>query len=104
MELIANSVDLLERITPARVRHELELIFAEARPEHALRRLDQFGVVQYMHPDLRLDDWVTFRFERLRAALRLAHRRPPTSTSSTSPSGPTRCRVLRSRFSTGGST
>ena len=68
-ELIADSVDLLERITPARVRHELELIFAEARPEHALRRLDQFGVTAYIHPDLRSDDWVASRFEALRAAL-----------------------------------
>ncbi len=68
-ELIANSVDLLERITPARVRHELELIFGEAQPEHALRRLDQFGVTAYIHSDLRSDGWVASRFEALRAAL-----------------------------------
>lgn len=69
VELIANSIDLLERITPARVRHELELIFAEARPEHALRRLDQFGVTTYIHSDLRSDGWVAARFEAMRAAL-----------------------------------
>ena len=69
-ELIGDSVALLERITPARIRHELELIFAEARPEQALQRLEQFGIVQRLHPDLRVDDWVTVRFERLRAALR----------------------------------
>ena len=69
VELIANSVDLLERITPARVRHELELIFAEVRPEDALRRLDQFGVTAYIHSGLRSDAWVASRFEALRAAL-----------------------------------
>lgn len=69
VELIADSIDLLERITPARVRHELELIFAEARPEHALRRLDQFGVTTYIHSDLRSDGWVAARFEAMRAAL-----------------------------------
>jgi tRNA nucleotidyltransferase (CCA-adding enzyme) len=68
-ELIADSVDLLERITPARVRHELELIFAESRPEQALRRLDQFGVTAYIHRDLRSDPWVASRFEALRADL-----------------------------------
>lgn len=69
VELIADSVDLLERITPARVRHELELIFAEPRPEQALRRLDRFGVTTYIHPELHSDDWVTSRFEALRASL-----------------------------------
>ena len=68
-ELIGDAVALLERITPARIRHELELIFAEARPEQALQRLEQFGVAQQIHPDLRVDDWVTARFERLRDAL-----------------------------------
>ncbi|MCB9152856.1 MAG: CBS domain-containing protein [Caldilineae bacterium] len=68
-ELIGNAVALLDRITPARIRHELELIFAEARPEQALLRLQQFGVVQEIHPDLRVDDWVSVRFERLRDAL-----------------------------------
>ena len=68
VELIADSVDLLERITPARVRHELELIFAEVRPEDALRRLDQFGVTAHIHSGLRSDNWVASRFEALRAA------------------------------------
>jgi len=62
-------VALLERITPARIRHELELIFAETRPEQALRRLEQFGVIQKIRPDLRVDDWVVTRFERLRDVL-----------------------------------
>lgn len=68
-ELIADSIDLLSRISPARVRHELELILAEDRPEQALRRLDELGVTAYIHPDLRSDEWVAARFVALRAAL-----------------------------------
>ncbi len=69
-ELIDDALDLLERVTPARVRHELELIFGEREPEHALRRLDELGVADYIHPDLRTDDWVVFRFAALREALK----------------------------------
>jgi tRNA nucleotidyltransferase (CCA-adding enzyme) len=68
-ELIGDAVDLLDRVTPARVRHELELIFAESRPEQALRRLEELGVLDHIHPDLHVDDWIAVRFEKLRAAL-----------------------------------
>ena len=68
-QLIDDSVDLLDRITPARIRHELELIFGENVPENVLRRLHEIGAVQRINPDLRADSWVTLRFERLRAAL-----------------------------------
>lgn len=68
-ELIGDAVDLLDRVTPARVRHELELIFAESQPEQALRRLEELGVLAHIHPDLHVDDWVAGRFERLRAAM-----------------------------------
>jgi tRNA nucleotidyltransferase (CCA-adding enzyme) len=68
-ELIGDAVDLLDRVTPARVRHELELIFAEGRPEQALRRLEELGVLSHIHPGLHVDDWIAARFESLRAAM-----------------------------------
>ncbi|HSN77324.1 MAG TPA: CBS domain-containing protein [Anaerolineae bacterium] len=68
-ELIGDAVDLLDRVTPARVRHELELIFAESRPEQALRRLEELGVLAHIHSGLHVDDWVVSRFESLRAAI-----------------------------------
>jgi tRNA nucleotidyltransferase (CCA-adding enzyme) len=76
-ELIDDAVPLLERITPARIRHELELIFAEARPEQALQRLEEFAVLRHIHPDLHVDDWLSARFERLRRALAGPDARPP---------------------------
>jgi tRNA nucleotidyltransferase (CCA-adding enzyme) len=74
-ELIGDAVDLLDRVTPARVRHEFELIFAESRPEQALRRLGELGVLDIIHPGLSVDDWVAERFQRLRAAMQ-AHSGP----------------------------
>ncbi len=68
-ELIGDAVDLLDRVTPARVRHEMELIFAESRPEQALRRLEELGVLAHIHPGLHVDDWVTARFQSLRTAM-----------------------------------
>jgi tRNA nucleotidyltransferase (CCA-adding enzyme) len=68
-ELIGDAVDLLDRVTPARVRHELELIFAESRPEQALRRLEELGVLAHIHSGLHVDDWVVSCFESLRAAI-----------------------------------
>ena len=68
-QLIRDAVELLDRVTPARVRHELELIFAEKQPELALRRLEEWQVLPMIHPGLHVDEWVVQRFERLRAAL-----------------------------------
>ncbi len=68
-ELISDAVDLLDRVTPARVRHELELIFAESQPEQALSRLEDLGVLAHIHPGLHVDEWVAQRFEGLRAAM-----------------------------------
>ncbi len=68
-ELIGDAVDLLDRVTPARVRHELELIFAEGKPEQALRRLEELGVLSHIHPGLHVDDWIATRFEGLRTAM-----------------------------------
>lgn len=68
-ELIENALDLLDRVSPARVRHELELILAETAPEQALQRLDQLGVTPTIHPALMTDAWVVARFQGLRQAL-----------------------------------
>lgn len=57
-ELIANASGLLERISAERVRHELELIMAEAEPERVICRLAEMGVLASLHPDLACDDWL----------------------------------------------
>ncbi len=70
-ELIADARDLLDRISAERVRHELELILAEAEPEHALCRLDDLGVLKRLHPQLACPGWFLTKAPELRATLDL---------------------------------
>jgi tRNA nucleotidyltransferase (CCA-adding enzyme) len=65
-ELIGNALDLLNRTTGERIRHELYLILEEEKPEEALCRLDELGVLAQIHPGLRCDAWLKERFRRLR--------------------------------------
>lgn len=66
--LIAEALPLLNRITGERIRHELDLIFQEERPERALDRLQEFGVLQTLHPNLQSDAWIRNHFQRLRTS------------------------------------
>ncbi len=68
-ELIAGARDLLERVSAERVRHELELIMAEAEPERALCRLTTLDVLPALHSDLRCDAWLTGKAVELRRQL-----------------------------------
>ncbi|HBY98212.1 MAG TPA: polynucleotide adenylyltransferase [Chloroflexi bacterium] len=67
-ELLVNSLELLERVSGDRIRHELDQIFAEPEPECALQRLDQLGVLAAIDPALHVDAAVVERFRRLRAS------------------------------------
>lgn len=68
MELLKDALPLLDRVSGARIRHELERILQEDRPEHSLRRLTELQVLQRLHPDLIADVWVEEKFELLREA------------------------------------
>ena len=65
-EHLLDAVPLLGRVTAARIRHELERIFQEARPEDAIMRLQELGVLIQIHPELRAGP----AFARHSAALR----------------------------------
>ncbi len=69
-ELIGNALDLLDRTTGERIRHELYLILEEATPEEALCRLDELGVLAQIHPRLRCNGWLTEKYRLLRQALK----------------------------------
>jgi len=71
--LIEGALPLLDRVSGPRLRHELELILVEARPELVLRRLQDLGVLARLHPDLAADDWLFAAYE----ALRQARQSPP---------------------------
>jgi len=65
-QLIADALDLLPKVSPARVRHELELILEEAEPELALARLQQMQVLTRLDAHLVYDRWLADRFVDLR--------------------------------------
>ncbi|MBN1874524.1 MAG: CBS domain-containing protein [Anaerolineae bacterium] len=64
--LIGEALPLLHRITGGRIRHELALIFKEARPEAVLDRLQELGALQEIEPALTSDDWLHEKFSQLR--------------------------------------
>jgi tRNA nucleotidyltransferase (CCA-adding enzyme) len=69
-ELIASALDLLDRISGERIRHELILILQEAEPEKCLARLTELKILGQIHPSLRYDDWLRDKFQQLRQAVR----------------------------------
>ncbi len=77
-ELIADALGLLDRTTAERVRHEVELLLAEAQPERAFCRLAELGVLAVLHPLLRCDSWFLGKATELRAALQAASGSPET--------------------------
>ena len=69
LELLDDALELLDRVTPARIRHELERILEEDEPEKAVLRLDQLQVLRQLHPALSMDVLVARQFVDLRSRL-----------------------------------
>jgi len=67
-ELIADALPMLKRVSGDRIRHELELIFREEKPELALCRLEELGVLAHISSGLRCDRWLQTRYRTLRGA------------------------------------
>jgi len=65
-ELIDDALDLLDHVTGERLRNELYLLLSEARPELALERLEQMGVLSHVHPALHYTREMGTLFARLR--------------------------------------
>jgi tRNA nucleotidyltransferase (CCA-adding enzyme) len=66
LELLRDALELLSRVTPARIRHELERILEEEEPEKPMLRLDELRVLQTLHPDLRMTPEMAHEFAQLR--------------------------------------
>ncbi len=69
LELISHALDLLDRVSGDRVRHELTAIFHETRPEDALCRLRQLGILNQIYVALTCDDWLYAKYARVRSGL-----------------------------------
>jgi tRNA nucleotidyltransferase (CCA-adding enzyme) len=68
-QLIDDAREMLERVSADRLRHELNLIFAEAAPENALARLQELGALEKIQPNLKADAWLANKFRALRESL-----------------------------------
>jgi tRNA nucleotidyltransferase (CCA-adding enzyme) len=66
--LLRQNVAMLRSISGDRARHELELILKEERPEKALKRAAELGLLGEMHPALKGNGWLKKRFEKAREA------------------------------------
>ncbi|RME49306.1 MAG: CBS domain-containing protein [Chloroflexi bacterium] len=88
-ELIDDAVDLLDRVSGDRIRHELFASFEEKEPERVLARLHEMGALQAIHPALVCDTWLAEKFRRLRESLtdwyRMSCRPPGTRNDRPSP-------------------
>jgi tRNA nucleotidyltransferase (CCA-adding enzyme) len=69
LELLRDAVELLDRVSPARIRHEFDRILEEQQPEKALARLAELQVLQQFCPTLVVDEWLMTQFAALRTQL-----------------------------------
>jgi tRNA nucleotidyltransferase (CCA-adding enzyme) len=65
-ELLRQHASMLDTISGDRIRHELELNLMEDYPERILRRAEELGVLQTIHPSLRGNGWLAQRFQHAR--------------------------------------
>ena len=75
-KLVRRDAGMLDTISGDRIRHELELILKEDQPERVLRRADELGVLNKLHPSLKGNGWLSQRFNQAR---RLYKRTSPSS-------------------------
>jgi tRNA nucleotidyltransferase (CCA-adding enzyme) len=66
LELLQDALELLDRVTSARIRHELERILEEEEPERAMLRLDELRVLRHLDPDLHMAASMEGQFAHLR--------------------------------------
>ncbi len=66
LELLKRDIPYLDTVSGNRIRHELELVFREKRPERVLRRAGELGVLAKLHPALKGNNWLGEKFEQAR--------------------------------------
>lgn len=64
--LLRRDAAKLDTISGDRIRHELELILKEDQPERVLRRADELGILNKIHPALKGNGWLDEMFAKAR--------------------------------------
>jgi tRNA nucleotidyltransferase (CCA-adding enzyme) len=67
--LLKRDIEKLDTISGDRIRHELELVLEEERPEKALLRADGLGILAKMSPALEADNWLARKITKARGIL-----------------------------------
>jgi tRNA nucleotidyltransferase (CCA-adding enzyme) len=65
LEQMLTSIPLLDRLSGDRIRHEIELMLAEANSLKNFERLAELRILSAIHPDLRADDEIRRYFALL---------------------------------------
>ncbi len=63
LKLIPSALPVIDQVSGDRLRHELELLFREARPDKPLARLAEWGVLRQIDRDFVWDDWTQSHFQ-----------------------------------------
>jgi tRNA nucleotidyltransferase (CCA-adding enzyme) len=63
LQLLKRGIPMLDTISGDRIRHEMECILQEERPEKILRRAAELNVLQKLEPALKGNGWLTEKFE-----------------------------------------
>ncbi len=69
LEVLRRDLDYLETVSGDRIRHELELCLKEERPEKALLRAGNLGLLARISPGLKADSWLIRKISRARGML-----------------------------------
>jgi tRNA nucleotidyltransferase (CCA-adding enzyme) len=64
--LLKRDIPMLDTISGDRIRHELEHILEEERPELAIKRLGELGVLHRINSPLKSDGWMAEKFDMAR--------------------------------------
>ena len=64
--LLRQNLSMLGTISGDRIRHELELILKEYRPEDPLERAAELGLLQRVHPSLKGNGWLRNKYQQAR--------------------------------------
>ena len=71
--LLERDTPMLDTISGDRIRHELEHILEENRPELVIRRLDELRVLCRINPSLKGNGWIAGKFDKVRHLSKTAH-------------------------------
>ncbi len=66
LKLLKNSTQMLNTISSTRLKHELDLILKEEYPEQILKRAEELGIINKLHPSLRGNGWLSDKFDQAR--------------------------------------